>query len=338
MANSLDATAPVYLRHFSFFQRLYYGIRIRVMKSLATAFFSLFRLPGVRDNSILPTYTTVYPCQPKLTNRVFFPKSYKPDDAPLPLYLDIHGGGFALMSPCVDDWFCTEFCNDNKLLVISLDYPKTPAHPYPAGVQAIADLVDAILKDESLPFDRKKVAIGGFSAGATLSLAAPQDARLKGKIGGVAAFYPPTNWTTSIDWKLSTRPKDAGPDGLKSQAGMFDYAYFKPDQNLKDPQASVAFASRESLPPKLCIVGCEFDMLCRDSELMAESLAKVGNGPRTGTDTAWEQNGVRWEKVLKEVHGFDLIPARGEEKARTKARGKKMHQDAAEFLLREVYV
>lgn len=208
------------------------------------------------------------------------------------------------MSPYVDDRFCTEFCNDNNVLVISLDYPKAPSHPYPAGVQAITDIVDAILKDESLPFDRKKVAIGGFSAGANLSLAAPQDARLQGKIGGIVAYYPPTNWTTSLDWKLSARPKEAGPDSLAHSAHMFDYAYYNSDQDLTDPQASVAFAPRDKLPPKICIVGCEYDLLCRDSEIMAERLATVGSGQRTGTETVWEQNGVRWEKALKEIHGM----------------------------------
>jgi acetyl esterase/lipase len=208
------------------------------------------------------------------------------------------------MSPKVDDKFCTEFCNNNKILVISLDYPKAPSHPYPAGVHAIADIVMAILEDDSLPFDKNRVAIGGFSAGANLSLAATQDKRLQGKVGGVVAYYPPTNWITDIDWKLSTRPTDAGPDPLSSNAPMFDYAYYNADQDLRDPKASVALASREDLPPKICIIGCELDMLCRDSEIMAEQLASVGDGPKTGTDTVWEQNGIRWEKVLNEEHGI----------------------------------
>jgi hypothetical protein len=35
--------------------------------------------------------------------------------------------------------------------------------------------------------------------------------------------------------------------------------------------------------------------------------------------------------------GFDLMPARGEKKVRMETRGRKMHQDAAEWLFREVY-
>ncbi|KAF8866926.1 prolyl oligopeptidase-like protein [Acephala macrosclerotiorum] len=330
--------SPIYPKPVSFIRHLYFAIRVHFFKSLTNAFFGILGLPGLRDNSILPTFTKVYPCQPKLTNRVFIPKSYKPDDGLLPLYLDIHGGGFVLMSPKQDDSFCTQFCNDNKLLVISLDYPKAPSHRYPAGVNATVDLVEAILADDSLPFDRKKIAIGGFSAGATLSLAATQDEKLQGKVGGVVAYYPPSNWTTSLDWKLSTRPKNAGPDPLSNNAPMFDWAYYNADQDLTDPQASVAFAPREKLPPKLCIVGCELDMLCRDSEVMAERLASVGSDPRKGTDDVWEQNGVRWEKVLNEEHGFDLIPSRGEKKVRCKTRGRKMYQDAAEWLFREVYV
>lgn len=36
--------------------------------------------------------------------------------------------------------------------------------------------------------------------------------------------------------------------------------------------------------------------------------------------------------------GFDLVPARGEKKVRVEARARMMHQDAAEWLFREVYV
>ncbi|KAE8444072.1 hypothetical protein EG329_000940 [Mollisiaceae sp. DMI_Dod_QoI] len=341
MATSQHVTpsaSPVYPRPLSIFQRIYYFSRIHFFKSLTTTYFNILRLPGLGDPSVLPTFTEVYPCQPKLTNRIFIPKSYKPDDAPLPLYLDIHGGGFALACPFVDDKFCSYFSDENKILVISLDYPKAPSNPYPAGVRAVADLVKAILKDDSLPFDRKKVAIGGFSAGANLSLAATQDDSLQGKVGGVVGFYPPTNWLTTVDWKLSTRPKDALPDPLLNDVPTFDWGYFNADQDLRDPQASVAFAPREKLPPKICLIGCELDMLCRDSEIMAERLASEGSGQRSGTSEVWEQNGVRWEKILGEEHGFDLIPAQGEEKVRVDLRGRKMHQDVAEWLFREVYV
>lgn len=215
--------------------RLRYAIRIRILKALTTVFFRVLSLPGIRNSSILPTFTKAYPCRPTLTNRVFIPKLYKTGDI-LPLYLDIHGGGFAIMDPSSDDKFCSEFSNQNKVLMVSINYPKSPANPYPAGVQAVTALVKAILEDDALPFDKSKVAIGGFSAGANFALSVSQDESLQNRIGGVVAYYPPTNWTTSLQEKLASRPKNAPPDPLESNGPAFDWAYLPPGTNLEDPR------------------------------------------------------------------------------------------------------
>ena len=200
-----------------------------------------------------------------------------------------------------------QLSNDNKVIVISLDYPKTPSHPYPAAVNALTDVIEAVLEDETLPFDKKKVAIGGFSAGGNLSLAAAQKEKLRGKIGGVTAYYPPLDFSTKRSEKLQTRPAGAPPDMLENMAAMFDYAYINPGQDLKDPVLSIRYAQRDKLPPKLCVVGCEFDLLCREAEVFAEKMAGIGNGERTGSDNLWEKNGVRWEKILGEEHGTSIF-------------------------------
>lgn len=171
--------------------------RTWLFKSIVTSLLALGRLPGLRQN--LPTFTKVY--QKGLSNRVFLPKSWKKGDPPLPLYIDIHGGGFTMCSPLIDDRFCTDFSNDNNFLVVSLDYPKAPTHPFPAAVQSLNKAVKSILNDESLPFDKEKVAIGGFSAGGNLSLAVCQDKSLQGKIGGLISFYAPVDFTTDTKFK-----------------------------------------------------------------------------------------------------------------------------------------
>jgi acetyl esterase/lipase len=301
-ASTPTAASPVYAR-LPFFKRLRLAIRLHTFKILASIFLRVIHLPGIVDTSTLPTFTKSYPCRSNLKNRIFIPKSYKSGDAPLPLYIDIHGGGFALMSPSVDDKFCSTLCNDHKILVASIDYPKTPAHPYPAAVEAVIELVNAILKDEALPFDKSKVSIGGFSAGANLSFAATQDESLQGKVGGVVANYAPVDFSTPTEVQLASRPAGAGPDPLEHGAGMFKWGYVNPGQDLKDPMLSVTYAPRNKLPPKIYIIGCELDMLCRDAEIMAEKLASVGSGERTGSDAVWEKNGVKWEKVLGENHG-----------------------------------
>lgn len=208
---------------FSFYKRVIFTSKLYFLKAITFVFFRIIFLPNIRNRAIQPTFTKVYPVQPSLRHRIFYPESYKSGDVPLPLYVDVHGGGFALMGPWADDEFSSNFCNNNNVLVISLHYPLAPQHRYPKAVKAIIDVVNAILEDESLPFDRNKVAIGGSSAGANLSLAAVQDPSLQGKIGGVVPFYPPVDFTTPIKQAMATRPKEAGPDILENMGGHVQF-------------------------------------------------------------------------------------------------------------------
>ena len=202
------------------------------------------------------------------------------------------------MNPMFDDKFCSYFSNANKVLVVSLDYPKTPQYQFPAPVEAVVDLVNAVLQDQALPFDKNKVAIGGFSAGANLALAVSQHESLQGKIKGAVPYYPPVDFTTPIAVNLAARPKDAGWDMLEADVPMFNYGYMMPGQDLSDPLLSVTYAPRERLPPKLYIIGCEHDLLCRDAEIMAKKFANIEDT----TDITWEKNGVKWEKIAGEIH------------------------------------
>jgi acetyl esterase/lipase len=301
--DNTNSTTPVYLAKFSLLTRIGLLLRVHLIKLLTTTLFFFLNLPGIRDETIQPTYIKKYPVHPSLQTRIYIPRSHKSGDPLMPLYLSIHGGGFALMSPKADDKFCSELANQNKVLVVNLEYYKSPASKFPIPSEGLRDLVEAVLGDESLPFDRKKVAIGGFSAGANLSLSISQYPSLQGKIGGVVAYYPPVNFSTPVEISMASRPKHAPPDILYANANMFNWAYIKGDQNLKDPLLSPAFAERGRLPRKVYVIGCEFDLLCRNSEIMAENLAKVrGETERRGNDICWERNGVKFEKIVGEEH------------------------------------
>ena len=253
----------------------------------------------------------------------------------MPLYLDIHGGGFALGSPSIDDRFCSDFANHNKVIVMSLDYPKASSHPFPAAVNALVDTVKAVLADESLPFDRKKVAIGGFSAGANLSFAVCQHDDLQGKISGIVSYYGPLDFTKNTSEKMKTRP--SGPDLLEKNGSMFNWGYINPGQDLIDPLLSVTFAPKAKLPPKVYLIGCELDMLCRESEVMAERLAYEGTEEIVKRSDLWEKNGIKWEKITGEQHGFDAVPAFGRDRSRIERRRKELFESTADWLFREVY-
>lgn len=91
-----QSAAPIRRPPFPFLTRLYFACKLYTIKFLTKGFLIVLNLPGIRNRANQPTFTKVYPVQPSLRHRIFIPKSYKSGDPLLPLYLDIHGGGFAL--------------------------------------------------------------------------------------------------------------------------------------------------------------------------------------------------------------------------------------------------
>ncbi len=111
-------------------------------------------------------------------------KIYEPVDrteAPLPALLWIHGGGYILGHPDVDDPLCEQFVLRANCVVASIDYRLAPEHPYPAaledcyaGLQWMADSA------EEWNIDMARLAIGGASAGGGLTAALALLARDRG--------------------------------------------------------------------------------------------------------------------------------------------------------------
>lgn len=109
----------------------------------------------------------------------------------LPLVIRAHGGGFILNNPAADDKIARDLADTARCLVVSIDYSKVPQHKFPAGYEDVVAQVLAIVEDPDLAFDRSRVLFCGSSAGGNLLLGAAQDSRLRSKVRGVAAIYPP---------------------------------------------------------------------------------------------------------------------------------------------------
>ena len=109
---------------------------------------------------------------------IFFPSSYDPTSAAvLPSLFTVHGGGFCIGHQRDDDEWNRAFADAHGVLVISLNYAKAPAAPFPTAPRDVEALLLAALADASLPIDRTtdgpttRTAIAGFSAGGNLALA-----------------------------------------------------------------------------------------------------------------------------------------------------------------------
>lgn len=114
-------------------------------------------------------------------------------DSIMPALLWIHGGGYVLGSPVVDDPLCEEFVLNAKCTVFSVDYRLAPKHPYPAAIEDCYAALKWITESaETLQIDPDRIAIAGASAGGGLTAALALLARDRGgpKIMFQMPLYP----------------------------------------------------------------------------------------------------------------------------------------------------
>jgi acetyl esterase/lipase len=326
-----ESAPPLLKIRLPFSHRLNCFIKLWLLKILAPVAFALDRLIHPPPPSSRPTLIKRYPCRRSLQTRIFYPPNYKSGDL-LPLYLNIHGGAFALGDPQHDDEFCVMWAKRTGVLVISLDYSKAPLHPFPVAVHDIAALTNAILADSSLPFDRTKVAIGGFSAGGNLALCASQLPGLKGNIKAALVYYPIVDWSHNQQHKLDTRPYTDGPrDSLEYSSYWFDWAYVSSGQNRRDPLLSPCYAKKEDLPPWIYFIGAQWDMLRLESQVMIHNLAGVEDVENKGED--FEKGCYKWTLAKESTHGFTHHLGRSaEQRRRREAKCQPIYQQASSWL------
>ncbi len=97
---------------------------------------------------------------------------YAPSHEALPVLLYLHGGGFTVGNLETHDSLCRQLALRSGAAVIALDYRLAPEHRFPVAVDdSFAALRALATRDAGarLGLDTTRVAIGGDSAGGTLS-------------------------------------------------------------------------------------------------------------------------------------------------------------------------
>lgn len=234
--------------------------------------------------------------KPKLRLRVYQPKN---SAKPAPALLWLHGGGYVIGTPAMDDRACIEFARAQGLVVVSVDYRLAPEHPFPAGLEdAWTALNWMAVQAQALELDPARIAVGGASAGGGLAAALAQLARDRGGIKPVfqLLIYPMLDDRTVLredvqDKEFLVWPCSSNRFGWESYLGQ-------PCDQDTLPQYA-APARREDLsglPPAWIGVGT-LDLF-HDEDV----------------DYAKRLQGSEVEVVLEEVpgafHGFDVLRPR----------------------------
>lgn len=226
--------------------------------------------------------------------------------ANMPLFVNIHGGGFLFGLPDHDAPFCRRIAQNLGCLVVNIHYHRAPEHPFPTAYQQCFEIVCWLaehLGKEGI--DTTRIAVGGHSAGGNLVAGVMAQAKAKGgpRFCLQILDYPFMDGHTDPAAKKARIDKPLITPGL---ASLFNGCYLRNPADALLPQVSPLFAPVETLrgqPPAL-VITAEYDLLRDEGDGYAEKLRQAGvpvrhevfagvdhafthTGPKVQADAAW---------------------------------------------------
>jgi len=216
------------------------------------------------------------------------------DPERLPLYVNIHGGGFVLGGAEMDDPFMSSVAAKAGVKILSIDYSLAPEFPFPKALNECYSVVKyAKEHPDKFGIDPERIAVGGHSAGGNFTAAICLMENERKSLGIKCAIldYPPLDIYTDADGK--PHPRGALP---KFMSRMFDPCYLNDKEGRKNPLISPVYADPEQLrtfPPTLVITASR-DSLCEEGEKFKDMLISAG------CDVT--------HKRFEAEHGFNLKP------------------------------
>lgn len=119
-------------------------------------------------------------------------RHYAPDHTALPVLLYLHGGGFTVGSLATHDGLCRRLAHLAGCAVVALDYRLAPEYKFPTAHEDSWDALQWLAHHGTeRGLNGQRMAIGGDSAGGTLSAACAIEARDQGlPLALQLLFYP----------------------------------------------------------------------------------------------------------------------------------------------------
>jgi len=213
--------------------------------------------------------------------RVFVP------EGPRAVYLDIHGGGFFMGAPEMDDAANAALSKHAHVATVAAGYRLAPEHPYPAGPDDCEAAALWLLANAKREFGVERLLMGGGSAGA--NLAALTLLRLRDRHQAAGRF-------AAANLVFGVYDVSGTPSQLRHGVGSFRDLYLPQHDAAarRHPDVSPLYADLAGLPPALFTVGTA-DSLYDDSLFMALRWRAAGNEAELAV-------------YPESVHGFTVFP------------------------------
>ncbi len=239
------------------------------------AFLAMVQLVGPKDVPVGKVENRKIPGPGgEIPVRIYTPIAAGSD--PLPALVYFHGGGFVIGDLDTHDGLCRILASEAGCCVIAVDYRLAPEHRFPAAVDdAYAATCWVEANAPRLGVNANRIAVGGDSAGGTLSAVVTQLAKQKGKprICFQLLLFPAGQMTGVTRSRRELR--DAYFLEAQTLDWFFDH-YIADRSDLDDPRASPLLAKDFSgLPPAfVMLAGC--DPLHDEGLQYAEKLRGAG--------------------------------------------------------------
>lgn len=196
-------------------------------------------------------------------------------EAPVPIVVFAHGGGFVFCDLDSHDDLCRRMCNGVGALVISVEYRLAPENPWPAAPEDVyTATVWASHNAHQLGGDPDRVVIAGDSAGGNLAAVTTLLARDRGgpTLSAQLLIYP----VVAADFD-TTSYRDFASGYYNTRAAMQWYwAHYVPNHaDRKHPFAAPLHADLAGLPPAV-VVTANYDPLATEGTHYANLLAAAG--------------------------------------------------------------
>lgn len=195
---------------------------------------------------------------------------------PRGVYLHIHGGGMVLGAADLQDPMLDRVNDKAGLACVSVEYRLAPENPYPAAPDDCESAALWLAKNAKAEFGVNLLAIGGESAGATLS--AITLLRMRDR-HGFTGFRAANLVYGAYDLSMTPSQKQFGNERLILRTvdiEQFMGAYLPGAQDLRHPDISPLYADLKDLPPALFTIGTR-DALLDDSLFMYARYMVAGN-------------------------------------------------------------
>ncbi|KAK0384415.1 hypothetical protein NLU13_8502 [Sarocladium strictum] len=203
------------------------------------------------------------------------------EDARLPLFFYMHGGGYVYGGLETDDETCRALAEELDLLVLNVEYRLAPENKFPVGFEDCHDLVRWVASSDGQEQLRTNLAkgfiLGGTSAGANFTcgishLAVQQN--LSPPITGVVFLagsfcHPDARPKKYLDRILSVDEINDAPGLTRKSIDYFSEKYGAPPEDKR--LSPLLFESHAGIAKKAYFAVCGWDPR-RDEALLLEQL------------------------------------------------------------------